>query len=162
MSAYFYVIHFLSSRAIISIISRPFDAGRLSFSSPNRRRSSDPLVRFGGIFFSHARLSFASELRITRSKFFTRSRPSPKIEINFTQCVRVAASLFKYREAISYLLGISSSFSSLFSPTLPRFFFLLFVEAHSLLISASSQSNTGLYTCIYIYLFLLGITTFKS
>lgn len=113
--------------------SRTFDSG--SSSSRSRARA-------------RARLGFASELRIPRAlnSSHGRSRPSPKIEINFTQCVRVAASLFKYREAISYLES-SRPLASFFAS---HFFSFLSSLGDTLLVNLGKVARDW---CMYAYNF---------
>lgn len=134
----------------------------------------DPLTLAVSRFFSHRRpfvsparavLSFSRAawfcLGITytpRSKFFTRSRPSPKIEINFTQCVRASPRAY---------LNIAKLYhtSRLFPPSPPPLPpFLPLFRAGSFLVNLGLLATwRGTDVCMHIYFFFLrGIRTFKS
>jgi hypothetical protein len=132
----------------------------------DRLRFPDPESSHGRAR-ARARLAFTSELRVppvlNSSRAF--SRPPPKIEINFTQCVRVAASLPKYRDATSHpeffpFLSCSCSFPA---SRLSRS--LLLARARALACSSRPPCEVArlMHTqSIYTYLFSLILKLFKA
>lgn len=162
------------ARAIISIISRPFDAGPpLVLFAPTA--DVRPPRSFDSAASSLARTLARARARAlprfchgitytTRSKFFTRSRPSPKIEINFTQCVRASPRAYLNIAKLYHIWNLASSsvslalslvFLSLFVPSAPSSF--TFLRGGSLLVNLgllAKWRGTDVYTCIYTFFFL--------